>query len=351
MSGLFLREVSSGKLYEVNKEIMKIGRSSDAEISMAAPSISRHHATIYLKNNGLIVEDAGSQNGVRVNKKAITVATSLKMGDRIEMGGIELEVSDGNPSSSASARLSSQARVERAPEFNENVRPSGSKSNRKNQDVDSNKRMMQITIAAVVVIGAYFLMPADNAIRNPAGEGPLAPLSQDELTKALNSDSYAKGNHIPKTPTEVESESRFRQAMRDYYDGNYSRAIVVLKQALVANPSHEAANEYLQFAESRLNNQIDALMKSGQRSYSVLQYSRARSEFSQVLSILSEQIPGYWQRISSDLNAQESDRRPAQEEVLLQIPCEKTKRKDSCKLSVDMIRLCRKLLGEEDVLK
>jgi hypothetical protein len=206
---------------------------------------------------------------------------------------------------------------------------------------------------AVLVIGGLFLMPNDAAQRTPAAATPsLEPLTKDDLTKALNSEAYTKGNHIPKTPTEVEAESRFRQAMRDYYDGNYSRAIVVLKHALVANPSHEEAAEYLQFAERRLNNQIDSLLKSGQRSYSVLQYARARSEFSQVLSILSEQIPGYWQRISADLNAAtDDDRRPAQEEALLKVPCDKTKRKDSCKLAVDMIRLCRKLLGEEDVLK
>jgi hypothetical protein len=317
---------------------------------MSAPSISRHHATIYFKDNGLIVEDAGSQNGVRVNKKGITVATSLKMGDRIELGGIELEVSDGS-GASASLRLASQNKPERSPDLNSTPRSSGSRRSAKQNSEIASKRFKFILVGVAILIGAFVLKPADSPLRDPAALAPVAPLTQDELTKALNSDSYSKGGQIPKTPTEVEAESRFRQAMRDYYDGNYSRSIVVLKQALVASPSHEGALEYLQFAESRLNNQIDTLMKSGQRSYSVLQYSRARSEFSQVLSILSEQIPGYWQRVSANLNSAEGERRPAQEEVLLEIPCDRTKRKESCKLAVDMIRLCRKLLGEEDVLK
>src|SRR5690606_7623840 len=114
--------------------------------------------------------------------------------------------------------------------------------------------------------------------------------------------------------------------MRDYYDGNYSRAIVVLKQSLVANPSHLEAAEYLQFAERRLENQINDLLKSGQRSYSVLQYGRALSAFTQVLSILSEQIPGYWQKISQEINtAGGVNRGPAHEDVLLDIPCGKTR--------------------------
>jgi hypothetical protein len=344
MSSLYLRDLSSGRAFELKKEVMKLGRASDSEIAIIAPSISRHHATLYLADSGLVIEDAGSQNGVRVNRKPIAVATSLKLGDRIEVGGMEMEVTD-NPQGPTVRLAAAPAAPERREEVNFRVRSVEKKP--------VSRTLLFGSLAVFVALMALMLLPDPSANRNPAGvEGGLPPLTKDDLTKALNSDSYTKGNHILKTPTEVEAESRFKQAMRDYYNGNYSRSIVVLKQALVANPSHEEAAEYLQFAERRLNNQIDTLMKSGQRSYSVLQYSRARSEFSQVLSILSEQIPGYWQRVSSDLNTKEGDdRRPAQEEVLLQIPCDKTKRKESCKLAVDMIRLCRKLLGDEDVLK
>jgi pSer/pThr/pTyr-binding forkhead associated (FHA) protein len=350
VSSLYLRELSSGKLFELKKELMRLGRSNDSEIPISVASVSRHHATLYLQNSGLVIEDAGSQNGVRVNKKGITVATSLKLGDRIEVGGVELEVT--NSTKPSTERPSAPPKIDKIPGVNAGFRRSSSSEDGETRG-GSKKKLMIAGALVLLVVGGLYLAPDDTTSRNPAAASPsLEPLSKEDLTKALNSESYTKGNHIPKTPTEVEAESRFRQAMRDYYDGNYSRSIVVLKQALVANPSHEEASEYLQFAERRLNNQIDNLLKSGQRSYSVLQYSRARSEFSQVLSILSEQIPGYWQRVSTDLNAAtDIDRRPAQEEALLKVPCEKTKRKDSCKLAVDMIHLCRKLLGEEDVLK
>jgi pSer/pThr/pTyr-binding forkhead associated (FHA) protein len=342
---IYLKEKASGKEWSIKKELLKIGRSSDAEIQLKAVSISRHHATLYMQANGLIVEDAGSQNGVRVNGKGIAVATSLKIGDVIELGGVELEVCDSNHVPKMKLEAQAPPVVE--------TRQRSSSRPRDEEPEEKSRRPLFIAIAVIVVVLGVFLLPDEEASRLPAGGAvPLeAPLSQDEITKALNSDAYGKKGYTTRSPTEVEAESRYRQAMRDYYDGNYSRAIVVLKQALVANPSHSEAREYLQFAERRLENQIDLLLKSGQRSYAVLQYSRARSEFSQVLSILSEQIPGYWQRVSSDLNAPDADRRPAQEEVLLKVPCEKTRKKEACNLSVEMIKLCRKLLREEDVLK
>ncbi len=346
---IYLKERNSGKVFDIKRELMRIGRSSEAEINLSFQSISRHHATLYAQNNQLIIEDAGSQNGVRINSKKIAVATSLSVGDVIELGGIELEVGDTEqpaPKVEIKAKI-----VPPQAQFEEKNFESSSAASKVKRPANGSKRPLMIGVALAILVLGIFLMPDEETARGPASNVDENPLSKDEITKALNSDSYAKHKYSPKTPTEVEAESRFRQAMRDYYDGNYSRAIVVLKQALVANPSHAEATEYLQFAEKRLDNQIDLLMKSGQRSYSVLQYSRARSEFNQVLSILSEQIPGYWQRVSSELNAKDSDRRPAQEEVLLNVPCSKTRRKESCALAVEMIQLCRKLLGEEDVLK
>jgi len=51
-----------------------IGRSEDNDISISDPGMSRHHARIQLFNGEAMVEDLGSANGVRLNRKLVQQA-------------------------------------------------------------------------------------------------------------------------------------------------------------------------------------------------------------------------------------------------------------------------------------
>jgi len=67
-----------------------IGRSTDADIVIAADEVSRHHAQIAPDREGWTLTDLGSTNGVRVNGRPIGVPTRLADGDVIELGSVEL---------------------------------------------------------------------------------------------------------------------------------------------------------------------------------------------------------------------------------------------------------------------
>jgi hypothetical protein len=67
-----------------------IGRSSDADIVIAAGEVSRHHAQIAPDREGWVVADLGSTNGVRLNGQPIGVPTRVEDGDVIELGSVEL---------------------------------------------------------------------------------------------------------------------------------------------------------------------------------------------------------------------------------------------------------------------
>src|ERR1700690_4196798 len=60
-----------------------IGRSSDADIVIAAHAGSRHHARIVPDRDGWTLTDLNSTNGVRLNGRPVGVPTQLADGDEI----------------------------------------------------------------------------------------------------------------------------------------------------------------------------------------------------------------------------------------------------------------------------
>jgi hypothetical protein len=61
------------------------------------PSVSRRHAKLFLSEGALMVEDMGSAFGTKVNGKAVAAgeATPLRVGDRLALGSVTLEVGHG----------------------------------------------------------------------------------------------------------------------------------------------------------------------------------------------------------------------------------------------------------------
>jgi DNA-binding NtrC family response regulator len=62
-----------------------IGRGSDADVTVADASLSRAHARIVWTDDGIVIEDLDSRNGVRVEGRAVERAV-LRPGDEIRIG-------------------------------------------------------------------------------------------------------------------------------------------------------------------------------------------------------------------------------------------------------------------------
>jgi DNA-binding CsgD family transcriptional regulator len=69
-----------------------IGRSSACHLTLTGALVSRRHARVTLQPDGLLIEDLGSRNGLRVNGAVVEEPTSLRHGDMIEIGLQTLEV-------------------------------------------------------------------------------------------------------------------------------------------------------------------------------------------------------------------------------------------------------------------
>lgn len=69
----------------------RVGRSSESDIFLVDPSVSRVHATLEPQGDQVIVRDAGSTNGTFVNGERVQLRT-LRPGDRVAFGKTEMAV-------------------------------------------------------------------------------------------------------------------------------------------------------------------------------------------------------------------------------------------------------------------
>ena len=79
-----------GRRLLVPSEGGTIGRSRDCAIVLEDAGVSRQHAELRPDDDGWIVEDLGSTNGVLVNGRRIRGTQALQDGDRIELGSTEV---------------------------------------------------------------------------------------------------------------------------------------------------------------------------------------------------------------------------------------------------------------------
>jgi FHA domain len=69
-----------------------LGRSTDCQLSLDDPLVSRRHALLVVSQDAVEVEDLGSRNGVLVNGVRIAGRTALGPGDKVLIGSQEIAV-------------------------------------------------------------------------------------------------------------------------------------------------------------------------------------------------------------------------------------------------------------------
>ena len=79
----------SGESFTVEGDRVGIGRSPDAEEFLDDVTVSRNHALIVRRQDGLYIDDLGSLNGTYVNRRRIE-SHKLDDGDEIQIGKYKL---------------------------------------------------------------------------------------------------------------------------------------------------------------------------------------------------------------------------------------------------------------------
>lgn len=354
MSIAFELRAPDGRSFLIEGEWTRFGRDQECEVVVKDAAVSRHHLNFYIKDEALIVEDAGSQNGFLVNGTKPDGPSYLNPGDKLYVGSVEYLVARFGEEAAAPPRPNmAGASATAAPPVYAAAPvevPSG-----------GNKRL-RLYIAAGAALAIFALFSKKN-------ETP-APKKPELATKALPSDGYLPEAIHQRSLSQIRSEGRFREGMRDYNNGNLSRALLSFRDSTTYDPENSQAFHYIELTEIKLNTRMQALMQDGLRSQQNMQYRRAKSMGAQVLTLLGDEILGYGRKIASEtISKNEFQRVQGQEEVLLQIPCDKvpefvepkleslpkgSKLESTQKLCRDALKLIkesRASLGDEDVLR
>ena len=76
--------------FDLHAGTTRIGRSPLCEVTIDDPAISREHAVIEVGEEGAVLRDLGSRNGLRVNGKKVVGDVWLAANDRIRVGNQDL---------------------------------------------------------------------------------------------------------------------------------------------------------------------------------------------------------------------------------------------------------------------
>ena len=91
MDGYYLLVDSSGNATEVSKKIL-IGRGKTSDLVIDDQLVSRHHATVWMEDDKLMLKDEESVNGTFVNDEQIYDTVVLQDGDLVKIGDEVLTV-------------------------------------------------------------------------------------------------------------------------------------------------------------------------------------------------------------------------------------------------------------------
>jgi pSer/pThr/pTyr-binding forkhead associated (FHA) protein len=79
----------AGESFSIDDDRVSIGRSPDAGVFLDDVTVSRNHALLVRRRDGLYIDDLGSLNGTYVNRRRIE-SHRLADGDEIQVGKYKL---------------------------------------------------------------------------------------------------------------------------------------------------------------------------------------------------------------------------------------------------------------------
>ena len=86
----------AGEQFAINADRMAIGRAPSAEVFLVDITVSREHAVLERRDDGLHLSDSGSLNGTYVNRQRIE-SVRLADGDEVQIGKYRLTYIERGP--------------------------------------------------------------------------------------------------------------------------------------------------------------------------------------------------------------------------------------------------------------
>ncbi len=215
------------------KGTMVVGRVAGTDVQLEDDSVSRRHAEVVMAGRTVVLKDLGSANGTTVNGQPLTGEVTLKPGDIIQFGVVEMAYENG-AGSGLSKRPSGgrpAARGGRRPPIAEDDDPSGTfEGSSAGLDPRKKKLLIGAGVGLALVAGGALAF----AFWGPgteAGPDPIKRPMVASLTVEQQIDEYL---------------SQCRQfSSVDLGEPNWEKAESNCKKVLDLEPIHSEANQLL----------------------------------------------------------------------------------------------------------
>lgn len=108
---VLLSEGYTGRTYELKVETTSVGRVADNAFEIPEASVSSHHAEILQRGTTVVVRDLNSTNGTFINGERVTGEATLKPGQILRLGTVEMRLEMGDATSAKPKQTFDKTRV------------------------------------------------------------------------------------------------------------------------------------------------------------------------------------------------------------------------------------------------
>ncbi len=258
-----------GREYRIEKDLTRLGRLKENDISIEDNLASRFHAELKKENDEYLIRDLGSSNGTKVNGEWITEKI-LKDRDEIEIGENIFTFRKGGES------LVSEKEVP-AISF-------------KLPSLDRKKALILGVLASVLVliVGVALLSPPPD-LPEEEKEGAMTEAREvQEEEKPLPSVSLPRIETPTGSLKKEEINKYYKDGLKYYNSNRLSNAIKEWKKILALDPDHEAAKIKLERAKELFKEQVASHYNQGLKDFQYLRYSKATTEWKMVLKLIND---------------------------------------------------------------
>lgn len=259
-----------GAIFVITHKRVTLGRGDECDVVMTDLKASRVHAEIFITQNGWQIKDLESANGILVNNHAVK-QSPLTMKDLVTIGEtiVEFVTSEAN-TQILNAPLKSFSEIQS--DFAHRI-SSVNPSQGGNKDAQKKKNLM----IGVVLVGLFLLFGVDNkSTKKPTQKG-----------KGAGSEKGADlAAYLPKAESTKIVETLFKDGMREYFVGNYSRAKTQFETVLQIVPTHNLAKIYLENCNKSLEGLVKLYLERGKKAFQAGKLRESKGHFERVMRIL-----------------------------------------------------------------
>ena len=320
----FIEQVAGpekGRVIELSGEKLSIGRTEENDIVVPSDAVSRTHAFLVQSEGAWFIRDNNSKNGIQVNGVKVTESW-LVNGDVVQVGNFIFRFRE--PASGSSEAPFQGLPQERASYQTPNMGASDfamgavAAEPRKKPS----RRLLLYGIGGLLL--AFFYISNQSSEKGDKGN-VSSETASDEVGK--EGQKLARDFEVAKEPTVIEpnkifdengrpkaiagledpalkaaeqsmakldwsntslreAEQFFRKGQREYFSGNYQRAIDLFQTARSFYRGHLLADKYLRLSIFEVEKQAKKNMQMGLQYFESLQYQRAIYHFREVVNLM-----------------------------------------------------------------